>query len=69
MSTPEEEILQSIEDGIQTVSSDGVSTSLVDPLRRIEALKAIKDLEKGEEAAKNPAFGLRFTQLVPPGGG
>ena len=69
MAITEDEILAAIEDGIQTVASDGVSTSLVDPLRRIQALKALRDLENGVEAAKQPAFGLRFTKLVPPGGG
>ena len=61
----EDAIVASATEGIGSVSADGMTVTEQSLDSRVRALHSLR----GEEAAVKPHFGLRFTQLVPPGTG
>jgi hypothetical protein len=65
---PDETIADAIEStamGPASVSVDGTSVQQQDISKQIEADRFVK----GNSAVGKPHFGLRITQLKPPGGG
>ncbi len=59
----EQRIIDSAADGIQSVIVDG---DRVDA-KPISELIAADNYAASKSAVTNPSFGIRFTQLVPPG--
>ena len=58
-------IEQAAVDGIQSASGDSGSVTKVPLKDQIEAAKFLQ----GQQAVTQPHRGLRFTKLIPPGGG
>ena len=62
--TPDEAVLE-VALGPKQVSTDGTSVTA----QSVDEIKKAKDLLAAADAANQPHFGLRMTQLVPPGCG
>ena len=58
-------IAESAADGIASAAADGVTTTVMSIDERIKAANYLA----AQNAAGKNHFGLRFTKLVPPGGG
>jgi len=61
----EEAIEQNALGGVQSTSVDGVSVTFQDIEKQIKADQYLK----GQAAASKNGMGLRFTKIIPPGGG
>ena len=67
----EQEILESIGSGLASVSTDGLTSTFVDPMKRLEALQKLRTTQAQKEQATSGVgfYGLGFCKLIPPGGG
>lgn len=61
----EQAILNDAADGVQRTSTDGSEVEMMDLADRIK----VADRAKNRSAAARGHFGMRFTRLIPPGGG
>ena len=63
----EQSLIDSATEGVRTVSVDGLTVSGHSLLEQIEADKYLKS--QSSTAMAQPHRGLRFSKMIPPGGG
>lgn len=64
-----EQLTQDVVDGISTVNVDGMNVTMQDPAKRLDVIERLERGSISETAATKPHFGIRFSKLIPPGGG
>ncbi len=65
LTAAEDSLIADITSGVDSFSVDGVSVRAMDPKTRLEVLDAIRT----DASRKHGHRGIRFTKLIPPGGG
>lgn len=65
----EESIAESIEEGISSISVDGLSVTATDDGSRLDHLEKLERRQARNSSSSKSHFGLRLTKLIPPGGG
>jgi len=61
----QESIERDAAEGVSSITVDGIATTAMSIGERIQAARYLA----AQQAAAQSHFGLRFTKLVPPGGG
>ena len=64
-----DELLDDVAEGVSELELDGKRRKNQDPEARLNVMERLERREAADGAAAQPHFGLRFTKLIPPGGG